>query len=146
MVTDQSTQYTRTDVLVHSRNVPGWHGEVWHVEVDGRHYAVSAVDLPPVVAGYKTCETAVFPAMADGTVENYGDLVMLDDVKDHEAAIEELLAQLNNEPEPEVDPTGQFLRWLVAMDDPLDEQGCKDRQTIRLSTIIDRARTLLGGA
>jgi hypothetical protein len=44
------------------------------------------------------------------------------------------------------DKTEQFLRWLVAMDDPTDEQGVKDRQVVRLSTIIDRARDLLGGA
>lgn len=43
-------------------------------------------------------------------------------------------------------PTEQFLRWLVAMDDPDSEQGMKDRQVVRLSTIIDRARDLLGGA
>lgn len=41
-------------------------------------------------------------------------------------------------------PVEDFLRWLVRMDDPQDEQGCKDRQVVRLSQIIDKARALLG--
>lgn len=44
------------------------------------------------------------------------------------------------------DSVKEFLLWLVRMDDPADEQGIKDRQTVRLSAIIDRARNLLGGA
>jgi hypothetical protein len=43
-------------------------------------------------------------------------------------------------------PTDKFLRWLVAMDDPNDEDGVRARQTVRLSQIIDRARDLLGEA
>lgn len=43
-------------------------------------------------------------------------------------------------------PVEDFLRWLVRMDDPQDEQGCKDRQVVRLSQIIDKARALLGEA
>lgn len=41
-------------------------------------------------------------------------------------------------------PVEEFLRWLVRMDDLNDEQGCKDRQTVTLTTIIDRARQCLG--
>lgn len=146
MVTEQRTQLTRSDVTVHSYGAAGtWRGVAWHIEVSGRHYVVSAVDLPPIAAGYKTCETAVFPANPDGTVDSYGDLVMLDDVQDHEAAIAELLEQINSE--PPVEPTTEdFLRWLVAMEDPDDEQGVRDRQVVTLSQIIDRARNLLGGA
>ena len=43
-------------------------------------------------------------------------------------------------------PVEEFLRWLVRMDDPQDEQGCKDRQVVTLSQIIGRARALLGEA
>jgi hypothetical protein len=43
-------------------------------------------------------------------------------------------------------PTAQFLHWLVAMDDPEDEQGTLDRQVVTLSQIIGKARDLLGGA
>lgn len=38
----------------------------------------------------------------------------------------------------------EFLRWLVRMDDPQDEQGCKDRQVVTLTQIISKARNLLG--
>lgn len=41
-------------------------------------------------------------------------------------------------------PVEDFLRWLVRMDDPLDEQGGKDRQVVTLSQIIGKARALLG--
>ena len=43
-------------------------------------------------------------------------------------------------------PTERFLRWLVSLDDPADEQGMKDRQVVTLSQIIGKARDLLGGA
>lgn len=33
-----------------------------------------------------------------------------------------------------------FLRWLMRMDDPLDEMGCRDRQVVTLNRIIERAR------
>lgn len=42
-------------------------------------------------------------------------------------------------------PTEQFLRWLIRMDDPSDEQGVKDLRELRLSQIFDRAHALLGG-
>jgi hypothetical protein len=146
MADTKRTQLTRDDVIVHSYDLPGtWHGVVWHVEINAKHYVVSAVDLPSVAAGYKTCETAVFPANSDGTVDNYHDLVMLGDIKDHEAAIAALLEDLSGAPEPKP-TTEDFLRWLVRMDDPTDEQGVRDRQVVRLSAIIDRARALLGEA
>lgn len=43
-------------------------------------------------------------------------------------------------------PVREFLEWLVRMDDLHDEQGCKDRQTVTLTAIIDRARQCLGEA
>jgi hypothetical protein len=43
-------------------------------------------------------------------------------------------------------PTEDFLRWLVRMDDPNDEQGCEDRRTVTLSAIMQRARQCLGEA
>lgn len=141
MVTEQRTQLTRGDVVVHSYDQPGWRGVVWHIEVAGRHYAVSVVDLPPIIAGYKTCETAVFPANADGSVENYGDLVMLDDVKDHEAAIAELIDQLNDEVPAE--PTA-----AERIDQALDLLGRFDtpRDAGRVQALIGDLRSLLGGA
>lgn len=141
MVTEQTTELTRGDVVVHSYDRPDWRGTAWHIEVANRHYVVSAVTLPPVIAGYKTCETAVFPANTDGTVENYRDLVMLDDVMDHEAAITELLGQINNE-EP-VEPTdaervGKALDLLAEFD--------TSRTNGRVRALVGDLRNILGGA
>jgi hypothetical protein len=141
MVTEQSTQYTRADVLVHSRTAPGWHGEAWHVEIGGLHYAVSAVDLPPVIAGYKSCETAVFPARTDGTVEDYGDLVMLDDVKDHEVAIAHLIDQLNSTSAVE---SGDGERVVAAL--ALLDEFDAPHDTGLVQALIDDLRNILGGA
>lgn len=63
-----------------------------------------------------------------------------------EALRDKLSEALAEESDEEAGSTRQFLRWLVAMDDPQDEQGCKDRQAVTLTAIISRARNLLGGA
>lgn len=141
MVDTKSTEFTRRDVTVHSGDQPGWRGVVWHIEVAGRHYAVSTVDLPPVIAGYKTCETAVFLANADGSVDDYGDLVMLDDVKDHEAAIEVLLGQINTEgpvTPTDADRVSQALALLDEFDTP--------RGAGRVQALVGDLRNILGGA
>ena len=45
--------------------------------------------------------------------------------------------------EPSDDATGEFLRWLVSMDDPDDKAGLEARRTVTLTAIIDRARAAL---
>jgi leucyl aminopeptidase (aminopeptidase T) len=77
----------------------------------------------------------------DAAAADYDFTVTLRDKLNEELAKEDAAAE-----KVHGNPTEQFLRWLVRMDDPADEQGVKDRQTVRLSTIIDRARDLLGGA
>jgi hypothetical protein len=37
----------------------------------------------------------------------------------------------------------ELAEWLVSMDDPADEFGCKERQRVTLTQIVDRAREAL---
>lgn len=42
------------------------------------------------------------------------------------------------------DRLAEFVRWLVAMDDPDDHAALKDRQKVTLNQIIEKAREALG--
>lgn len=79
---------TRADVTVHNDNLPGFHGTAWLIEVGGKHYAVSATDVP-----YSGPETMVFAADETGQVIDWMDLAVVHTL-DHEAAIADLLATL----------------------------------------------------
>lgn len=98
---------------------------------------VSMSDLAGQVSSADRDDVLTFLVAVDAHVGDYHFTLALRD---------KLNEALADEDGTEPNTVATFLRWLVRMDDPADEQGIKDRQTIRLSTIIDRARDLLGGA
>ena len=98
---------------------------------------VNISDLAAQVASADRETAMTFLVAVDAHV---GDYHFTEALRDN---LNEALAEENYE---EVGSTRQFLHWLVAMDDPQDGQGCKDRQAVTLTEIISRARKLLGGA
>lgn len=89
---------TRSDVRILATGL--LLGDAWHIEVNRAHFIVSAVSLryAGLFADDRTSETMVFAADETGKVVSYSDLVVIDG-KDHEAAIAELLEQLNEDAE-----------------------------------------------
>jgi hypothetical protein len=79
---------TLSDVTVHDKNLSGFNGTAWHIEADGKHYAVSATVVP-----YSGPETMVFAANEKGKVVDWTDLAVVHSLN-HEAAIEALLSEL----------------------------------------------------
>lgn len=81
---------TRSDVTVHSKQLGGFIGETWHIEVGGKYYVVSAASIPREGA-----ETSVFPADHAGVVSTLREVASVEGL-DHEAAIADLLRRLND--------------------------------------------------
>lgn len=79
----------RDDVNVLSTDLSGFRGTAWHIEVDGKHYVISAISNEFGV------ETMAFAADDQGKVEDYADLAVVRR-RDHEACIAALLEYLGD--------------------------------------------------
>lgn len=88
----QDKAYSREDVEVLDVDLSGYHGTAWLIRVGGKHYAVSAVEVPLGLG----VETYVFETDEKGKVTSWGEIA---GVKkwDHEAAIADLLDILKPE-------------------------------------------------
>lgn len=103
--------------------------------------ALARIDHADLIRGLCEGEDVVeFILALDAEVADYEWTVYLRDRLNEVIASEDKAAE-----KAYGNPTEEFLKWLVRMDDPADEQGCKDRQVVTLTAIISRARNLLGG-
>ena len=77
----------RDGVKVLTTDAKGFRGTAWHVEIDGKHYVISAI------SNEFATETMAFVADERGQVEDYAELVVVR-TWDHEACIAALLNTL----------------------------------------------------
>ena len=77
------------DVKIINKNLNGFYGVVWLIEIDERFFAVSAANTPD-----NGPETMIFECNEVGKVSDWLDLVVVNE-ENHELAIDYLIEYIN---------------------------------------------------
>jgi hypothetical protein len=83
---DNISRHVRDDVNVLTTSLKGFRGNAWHIEVGGKHFAISAI------SNEFGTETMAFAADKDGNVTSWVESAMVHG-QDHKACIAELLGK-----------------------------------------------------